>query len=225
MAAVLEHAFNNHNYCDADWCKFKSCSDEYAAEHKHRFRDKVRDIELYKRMQRVMDKHTSPAMLNQLKHNFASQKNESLNYCLTKIAPKDMNFATSKSLEYRVALVIGVDSIGYLPYINDVAIKLGFDLNSASVKFLKNRDKRRESMSTYHRKSETKLRRRERTNMKILKQIAEDKKAMAQSLYYQSGIAVGYDMVIPTEDQNDNTENNHDRPTAAKRQRTTTPNN
>ena len=61
--------------------------------------------------------------------------------------------------------------------------------------------------------------------MKILKQIADDKKAMAQSLYYQSGIAVGYDMVIPTEDQNDNPENEHDKPTAAKRRRTTAPNN
>ena len=45
----------------------------------------------------------------------------------------------------------------YLPDINDVAIKLGFELNSASVNFLKNRDMRREYMSKYRRKNEAKL--------------------------------------------------------------------
>ena len=66
------------------------------------------------------------------------------------MAPKDMNFTTTKSLEHRVALVVGVDSIGYLSYTTDVSTKLGFELNETSVEFLKKRDIRREYFSKHN---------------------------------------------------------------------------
>ena len=139
---------------------------------------------------------------------------------MTKVAPKEMNFATTKGLEHRVALMVGIDSIGYLPYLTEVTIKLGFSLNASAVKFLKRRDERAEYMRKHRMKKATKIRRRERTDEKIKKQIADDKKARAQSLYYQSGIAVQNDMVIHTECQTINTETEDGHTSARKKRKT-----
>jgi hypothetical protein len=213
MKAVVEHMFDNHMFCDTSWCKEQRKrkaemrarlavveqvgEDELltatiASEENWKFWSKVDDRDLYIEMQRIQDKHTSKPMLHQLMHPFTSQKNEALNAAIAKVAPKDLTFSKTPSLRYRIAAVVGIDSVGWLPFVKRVLLDVNenYDMPESMERFFVSKQKKKEWAKGHQGKREVKQKRREKTNAKILQQKLDDQRAQQAGTYYAAGIAV-----------------------------------
>ena len=61
--SVLEHMFNNHEYCDASWCKFLQANELGQVYRPHKSYTKETDKEMYDQLKNVLEKFCSPEIL------------------------------------------------------------------------------------------------------------------------------------------------------------------
>jgi hypothetical protein len=129
--AVVEHHFNNHTYCDISFCHHKGKDDgELASLTK--YRDKTEYPKLYKQCLEILEKNTTDDILEGMMHDMTTQKNESLNRVVMKYAPKEVCYSKSMSLSYRICIAVGIDSIGYLAYLDRVFRKWGIKMTTTT---------------------------------------------------------------------------------------------
>ena len=100
---VIEHLFNNHEYCDSRWCrpkklletnsKNKEVSESYNDIKNNieiqrikvsYYRNKTKDSTLYNQMNRTYLLFTTEERLKESLHKFSTQKNETMNNSVTK---------------------------------------------------------------------------------------------------------------------------------------------
>jgi len=190
--AVLEHHFHNHTFCDQRWCKYKECTPELYEEAKCRFRCKVKNSDMYEKLLEIQDKHTDPKMLAQINHQFDSQKNEAINSSISHVAPKNITFCGTCSLQYRIAWVVLCDSVGFEEATIQVFNKIQPNVNlpDAMKTYLKCRDEKKAYNRQYQNKKSVKVARRKRANENIALELAKLKADSEQGVTYRSGMAM-----------------------------------
>jgi hypothetical protein len=140
--AVLEHQFDNHEYC-AGWCPRKRMTREQLDASERFYRNKTKDAKLYCVLQEKVGRFTTLPRLQECSHRMDTQVNESFNNIVAWMAPKNKVYCGSCSLSNRIGLAIGIKSIGLLECFRRLFLKLGIHMTPNVVHYLNWKDKRR----------------------------------------------------------------------------------
>jgi len=177
--AVLEHHFENHEYC-GDWCPRKSMTLPELQQDRTKtgryYRCKERDNEVYDLMKMVMDKYVSLERLDEVGHGLDTQINESLNNTISWFAPKNKTYCGTMSLAGRIHLAIGVILMGYKTYVVELLARLGIDATPGIRKHLHNLSLRKEKGKTLHCSMEYKRKRQQGNIDNMRKQMVHAEK-------------------------------------------------
>jgi hypothetical protein len=121
LQCVVEHLFDNHEFCDEKWCPKKQGKNM----EKGRYRCKEKNAKLYAQLTDIAAPYMTEKMLAEANHPYDTQMNEALNNSVAKLAPKNKVFGTSMSLTSRIAVVAGIQIYGWLVFYSKVFAKLG----------------------------------------------------------------------------------------------------
>ncbi len=139
------------------WCKYKGNQELIdKAASKNRYRDKKKDMELYKLVLEIWEHFGTDLMMEQVYHLFTSQKSESLHQQITRVAPKDKHFSGTMALSDRVSLVVITDSVGYESGMLLVFEELGITLPDVTIQYLRQRNEKREYDKVYRNRPDRK---------------------------------------------------------------------
>ena len=119
----LEHMFNSHANCSAEWC-FKTRSSEEGKTYNTRddkFRCKQNDNQLYNLLKKILLPFQTYKVLKESLHMFDTQKNESMNNVIAYVAPKNKTMAHIMSLNNRISNVMGISIFGFKTYWKQVS--------------------------------------------------------------------------------------------------------
>jgi hypothetical protein len=124
--AVIEHHFDNHDYC-GPWCPRKR---ETEAERKlkaryYRNKSDKADAILYQVLLEKLKRFITLDRLIEVSHGLNTQVNESFNQSATWFAPKNKVFASSMSLTNRLSMALGINSLGVSGYFERLFVALG----------------------------------------------------------------------------------------------------
>ena len=77
------------------------------------YRDMITDKDLWDALVEKYERYRSEEMLAQCVHEYDTKKNEGMNTCVAKYAPKNKTYCKSISLEARVKVAAGIYTVGY----------------------------------------------------------------------------------------------------------------
>ena len=114
LNAVVEHLFDNYEYCDERWCKPKRKQNgkEEKDLNQSFYRSKIKDTKLYNQIWNTYKPFTTETRLKDSLHMFDTQQNEAMNISIAKYAPKTKTYGITISLTKRVMIVIGISNLG-----------------------------------------------------------------------------------------------------------------
>jgi hypothetical protein len=147
---------------------------------------------IYEALLKVVAKHLKPGFVEQLMHEFDSQKNEAMNSSIAKVAPKDLTLSTTKSLSFRIAIAIGIDSIGWNGYVAKVVASLNpvVATDHLFAEFLGRKQKRKRYWQVRQARMDIRLKRKQDVNDKIKKTKVDDDRAINEGITYGPGLAM-----------------------------------
>jgi hypothetical protein len=125
--ACLEHHFNNHIYC-GDWCKQKNQTEEERKASVRYYRSMEKDAKLYAVLQEKIARFITHDRLEEMAHTLDTNMNEAFNNICTWFAPKNKVFAGTGSLNTRIAIAVGINSLGVEVFFRRLIKKLGLPL-------------------------------------------------------------------------------------------------
>ena len=172
--AVLEHHFDCHGDC-GPWCKRKSMSAAQLAASKRFYRCKQKDSKLYHKLNEILSRFVSYERLEEVAHGMDTNVNESINNTVSYFAPKNRVYCSSRSLQNRVAISIGIISLGLDGYFRRLLKALGIAIPESIQKFLSDKQKNRMRRLLKRRETESK---RKRKAGKFAKLKEEEEKAI-----------------------------------------------
>ena len=128
--------------------------------------------------------------LREMMHPYNTQCNESLNMRLVELAPKHKNFSRTKSLNYRVSMVVGHHNVGMHQFYRRVFELLKLNLDPALEDWLVSKQKHKEWKQIHDKKPEQKRVRKYKREAKEQKELFEEETAGPKSGTHQAGIAM-----------------------------------
>jgi hypothetical protein len=140
--AVLEHHFDNHQYC-GDWCKRKHESEEQRKRVIKYYRCKTKDAKLYVLLHSKIERFITVERLIEMAHGMDTNVNEAFNQICTWFAPKNKVFAGSGSLHNRIYFSVGINSLGYNDFFRRLFGKLGIAVTDNVAHYLRIRENTR----------------------------------------------------------------------------------
>ena len=192
--AILEHIFDNHLYC-GDWCYAKraaAAKESYTPPPNRPFYCKKKNAKMYGQLKDILNKFNDIETLTESMHPYDTQKCESINNMIARLAPKFKHFGASFTLRTRIALAIGTVNAGYEPFYLELInrlVNLGVDKRSVIHTGIQQIDKKRRE--NYDRKVSTEFKRQRKFKIKakIKDQIYEDRISIKMNYgTYSSGI-------------------------------------
>jgi hypothetical protein len=193
--AVVEHHFNNHEYCE-EWCpvlkrreRIRKGEIEEDETSDLKYRSKTGNERLYTQVRAYHDAYTTDSALWELWHEVHSNKCESLNGFITKFLPKHKHYCRTIINEARTNVAISIDSIGYQPYYHLLFARLGIVNTAITSEHLRRLDHRREWKAKHDKMKHIKKRRKMKLNEKIKRANEQIKKDNRKGRTYQSGMA------------------------------------
>ena len=155
--APLEHIFNNHQYCDAQWClALKAQKENKVYVHEQGWLSCEKDAKIYEDLHAVTSKYGAPFYLEQSRHPFDTQSNEALNQSQICLTPKNKVFHSTPSFNYRHAIVVASHNWGYGKFWSSVMDELGVHYSQIFSSHCGNVERKRKSWKEWHSKFETK---------------------------------------------------------------------
>ena len=128
MLAPLEHLFNNHKFCDVEWCYVLMAQKEgkpyVPEEHRPLFNKQV-DTKMYQQLLQVLERFQTDDNIRDCLHKYDTQMNEGLNMSVSRYVPKFKHYGTTMSLDTRLRCVIGQHNMGYESYYKTLLYNLG----------------------------------------------------------------------------------------------------
>ena len=112
---MLEHHFDNHQYC-GDWCRQKFETPQQQAASNKYYRNKQLDAKLYEVLQKRTERFVTKDKLVEMAHGLDTNMNKAFNQICTWFAPKNKVYASAYSLHNRIAFAVGINSMGLLEY-------------------------------------------------------------------------------------------------------------
>ena len=207
---VLDHHFGEHSEC-GPWCRQKTASAEAQQQSKKFYRDKQQDKKLYQKLHSMLfDKYFTLPRLRECAHGYDTQVNESLNNVVAWLAPKNKMYCASYSLTNRVAVAVGIVSLGLLEYHQQLFKALGIQMSDETLHFLTVKDGARARKQAKQKTKEAKLKRQEKKAASMKQDTATAKRERAQRMgTYGAGVGMeeqeeiddGYDESLLTEEQ------------------------
>ena len=124
------HTCGKHEGCGT-WCTGKIALDAGIPHNKPPMFDLNihTDMLTFEAAKKVFYCFTTDEQLLEMLHRFTTQGNESLNMRGPELAPKYKNYSRTKSLDYRVQMVIGHHSVGMNTLYSPVFIELDVPLS------------------------------------------------------------------------------------------------
>lgn len=176
--AVLEHHFDCHLWCGA-WCPRKNMSLLELESSKKYYRDKEKDAALYEVLKSKLARFITQKRLEEIAHGMDTNANESFNNTATWFAPKNRVYCGSRSLWNRIALAVGIVSLGIQGFYSRLFAKLGIELTDNVLYFMTAQDKVRTNRLQKRKETDSKRKRNEKKFDKLLKdtQIARKERA------------------------------------------------
>ena len=126
--AIIDHHFDIHTHCRVRWCKRKNMTDEQRLQSQRFYRNtesSEADSKLYAHLHTILAKYASLERLREVAHGMDTNCNESLNNTISYFAPKNRVFCATRSLHNRVAIAIGINSMGFAAYFQRLLKALG----------------------------------------------------------------------------------------------------
>jgi hypothetical protein len=145
MNAVLEHHFDCHEYCDAEWCAHLREDDG----KKRYYRCKKKNKKLYEQLRTVTEKFFTDERLKEIYHKFNTNKCENLMSIVTSYCPKTRHYSGTINGKGRICLGVTVDSLGYVETYRSLFALTGSTFDGPVVEQLRRMDRRREVMQLY----------------------------------------------------------------------------
>jgi ribosomal protein L37AE/L43A len=189
VTAVLEHHFNNHLFC-ADWCQAANGTEEEIRESGLRFRDKIRNKDLYLFLKGHHDQFMEDSKLRQLWHQYDTNNVEAFNKFLTKFLPKDRTLCQTIENKARSYLAVGLQSIGYRQFYGRLFELAGVPLQTDDITslFLRSEDQDKLWRKLHRRKEGYKITRMRKQYKKLREGVEKLKSDNAKELSYESGM-------------------------------------
>ena len=211
VLAPIEHLFNNHQYCDAQWCYILKAQKEgksYVPEENRPLYDKDKHNKMYQQLKEVVTRFQTEENIRECLHKYDTQVNEGLNMSVSRYVPKFKHYGTTMSLDTRIRCVIGHHNMGYETYYKTLLYNLGClqkDDNCHLSAGLARINEAKLRNRQYKQKLENKRKRKHGQLARTKEQIYEEGVDRANNLgTYQTGVAIL---------NNENNEENTQQPT------------
>jgi hypothetical protein len=107
--AVIEHHFDNHEFC-GEWCPRKRQGQEERDAKARYYRSKTEDAKLYAVLNNITSRFITLDRLKEVAHGMDTQINESFNNTASWFAPKNKVYCGSESLANRLSLLPSASS-------------------------------------------------------------------------------------------------------------------
>jgi len=164
--AVLEHHFDNHQYC-GDWCPRKSLTDEQKKESSKFYRSKTKDDKLYEWLKEKLARFLTLDALKEVGHGMDTLVNESFNNAAAWLAPKNKVHSGSLSLRNRVDTAIAITTLGLKVFHKRVLQLFGMPLTEDINHFLQTIDNKRTKRIAKTKSKEAKKARQQKFHAKL----------------------------------------------------------
>ena len=194
---IYLHHFNDHSCCNVSWCKVLKSERpvnplQLTASYLAKFRCKDKDSKLFHKLIKGYEPYLNDAALEQVYHEYSTNKNESFNRRVTAVAPKNRHFSSTMSLHDRICNVVISDSIGYLKGLQAILSKCHIDLKLHPVlkEWCSRKDQVMKKEAVRRKLPEVKKKRSEAINAEIRAGAVRDAKAKSDGMDYGSGIAI-----------------------------------
>ena len=188
--AVVQHHFDNHQYC-GEWCKRRLLTAAQLEASTKYYRCKQKDADLYKVLRSQLDRFMTLKAMKEISHGHDTQVNESLNCTVSWNAPKNKVYSSSGSLKNRLALAVCIHSIGTLAFYTRLFGRLGMVLEPDVLHYFVKKDKNRSAKIERAKKTDFKRKRNERKHDKLLADTAVAKRERhARDGTYETGMGM-----------------------------------
>ena len=154
VECVLEHHFNNHNMCGADWCRVKNLEGNELVEAKLKYRSKDTNEGFYLQVLTLFKEFF--VLLDEMLHQWDTNIVEGLNKFFTKFLHKDRTYAMTIENKVRIYLAVAIDSVGYTDVYERIAEKTGFTHCEVQKELNLQLDQDKSYRRTYRKKESTK---------------------------------------------------------------------
>ena len=199
LLATLEHEFGNHKLCNIAWCKDLMAKD--AQERRDlslRWMNKTSDARLYAPLKKVYLEFLTQKKIEEMHHQYDTQKNESMNQKLARLCPKTQTFSKSMVLGDRVAWVVLEDSVGGEAAVSKIFATLGLGrVPDIVMAYYSANDTRRARHHEYTLRSDVKHHRRRKLNEKMWKE--RNRRELSRRKGQNYGTGIGVELYQPKE--------------------------
>lgn len=125
--AVLEHHFDNYQYCGA-WCRSKLMSEQQQKDDNKFFRHKTKDALLYAKLQSIIARFVTLDALKEVTHNMDTCANESFNNTISWLVLKNKVYCGPHSLKNRICVALEISTLGIMKYFHGLFERLEIDM-------------------------------------------------------------------------------------------------
>ena len=194
--APLYHLFDDHSQC-GDWCPRKANPTAPVPQGQY-YRSKTAHAKSFAVMKELYEPFFTDEKLEEMRHTFETQVNESLNVAIMMLAPKHKTYSKSMSLQNRVMIGAGVKNCGFGGYWAAVFDQLGIEVTSSTAVFFEQVSSDRQMLKKREASIEFK---RERARRNSKAQVNEQKKVerdMARGSGYGKEAQQQLEKGIPT---------------------------
>ena len=152
--AVLEHHFDNHEYCGV--CRRKLQTEQQLQDSVRYYRCKTKDAKLYVVLTGILCHYITLERLHEVAHGMDTQINESFNNTASWLAPKNKVYCGSGSLGNWISIAIHINSMGTLAYFSRLFKKLGIVMTTNVNHYLTFKDNNHTKRLTKRKTKDTK---------------------------------------------------------------------
>jgi len=177
--AVIEHHFDCHTCC-GPWCKRRQQSDEEKEAKKKCCRSKEKDASLHKELQRRIERFVAIESLHEVAHECDTLCNESFNNVTAWLAPKNKACGSSESLKTRVAVAVGVTSLGAQEHCKQLFERLGTTMTPVVEHCISLQSEHRDKRNARSKTAKGKTKRVDKCHKKLVEKTATTKREKAK---------------------------------------------
>jgi hypothetical protein len=149
------------------------------------YRSKMKDAKLYECIIKIASRFITRERLEELGHGFDTQINESFNNMASWFAPKNKVYCGSQSLENRLSMAIGINSIGLHRYFTRLYKVFGITMDPCIAHYLSVKENIRIKRHAKNKLRKTKKARKERqyTSLREQEKIARKERSKHDGTY------------------------------------------
>ena len=186
---LVRHHFGNHKKCSKNWCPYHLNSNNKEKQMKLKYRNKKKHKKFYYQMKHINVLFTADDKLKEIYHMWSTNRNESVNRSITKMARKDTYLCSTICSKARIHTSVGIRNAGVKGFYSSLFSMLGINYNNTIIqKQHEIMDRKRKYDTKYIRRPQVKKRRAKSLSNKIHKMVNNEKTDKKKGLQYKSNM-------------------------------------